>query len=483
MEHKRPPLPAIIVVLLLIAAGIYYGIRALNSDGDGKLTASGTIESVVVNVSPEMAGKVKEVLVNEGQSVKTGDVLLSLDDSLLASQRAVAATQLSTAQAGAQVAQDALTAMNYQYQITLSGALAQDQKTRLQDWFTKDPNQFDQPEWYFTRDEQLAAAQTKVDATQKALEDAQANLTKVTQSLEVADFVAAENRVLDARLEYTIAKDVNDRAQNSVTSDVPTGRYNVTHCGTNDGYFVNNARLTNQLYGCTGDEYLSDSSQSLYDQAQTELGDAQIAYNDLLTTHAADQLLQARADVSVAQERYYSAIDYLRNLQRGDQSLPVTAAEESLKQAQAAADQAQKAVDQAQANLGLLDTQISKLVVYAPKDGVILVRNVEPGEFVQPGSTALSMADLKELTITVYVPEDRYGQISLGQQAEVTVDSFPGITFSAEVTYISDQAEFTPRNVQTVEGRSSTVYAVKLKVTDTQGKLKIGMPADVVFVR
>jgi multidrug resistance efflux pump len=482
MEHKRPPLPVIIVVLLLVAAGIYYGIRALNSDGNGKLTASGTIESVVVNVSPEMAGKVKEVLAAEGQAVKTGDALLSLDDSLLASQRAVAATQLSSAQAGAQVAQDALMTMNSQYQITLSEALAQDQKTRLQDWYTKDPNQFDQPEWYFTRDEQLAAAQAKVDATQKALEDAQANLTEVTQSLEVADFIAAENRVLDARLEYTIAKDVNDRAQNSVTSDVPTGRYNVTHCGTNDGYFVSNARLTNQLYGCTGDEYLSDSSQQLYDQAQTELDDAQEAYNDLLSTNAADQLLQARADVSVAQERYYSALDYLRNLQRGNQSLPVTAAEESLKQAQATADQALKAVDQAQANLKLLDTQISKLVVYAPMDGVILVRNVEPGEFVQPGSTALSMADLKELTITVYVPEDRYGQIRLGQQAEVTVDSFPGTTFSGEVTYISDQAEFTPRNVQTVEGRSSTVYAVKLKVTDSDGKLKIGMPADVVFV-
>jgi multidrug resistance efflux pump len=483
MEHKRPPLPAIIVILLLIAAGIYYGIRALNSDGNGKLTASGTIESVVVNVSPEMAGKVKEVLVDEGQSVKTGGALLSLDDSLLASQRAVTAAQLSSAMAGAQVAQDALTTMYSQYQITLSESLAQDQKTRLQDWFTKDPNQFDQPEWYFTRDEQFAAAQAKVDVTQKALEDAQANLTKVTQSLEVADFIAAENRVLNARVEYSIAKDVNDRAQNSVTSDVPTGRYNVTHCGTNDGYFVNNSRLTNRVYGCTGDEYLSDSSQNLYDQAQTELDNAQQAYNDLLTTHAADQLSQARANVSVAQERYYSALDYLRNLQRGDQSLPVTAAEDSLKQAQATADQAEKTVDQARANLELLDTQISKLVVYAPMDGVILVRNVEPGEFVQPGSTALSMADLSNLTITVYVPEDRYGQISLGQQAEVTVDSFPGTTFSADITYISDQAEFTPRNVQTVEGRSSTVYAVKLKVTDSEGKLKIGMPADVVFVK
>jgi len=483
MQHKRPPIPVIILVLLIVAAGIYYGIRALNGDGNGTLSASGTIESVVVNVSPEIAGKVKEVLVEEGQPVKAGDALLSLDESLLTAQRAVAASQLSSAIAGAQAAQDALKTASSQYEITLSQALAQDQNTRLQDWFTKDPNQFDQPEWYFTRDEQLNAAQAKVEVTQKALEDAQANLVEVTQSLEVADFIAAENRVLDARVEYSISQDVNDRAQNSVSSDVPAGRYNVTHCGTNDGYFVKNAQLTNRVYRCTGDEYLSDSSQQLYDQAKAELDDAQNAYNDLLTTHAADLLLQARADVSVAQERYYSALDFLRNLQKGDQSLPVTVAENTLKQAQANADQAQKAVDQAQANVDLLDTQLSKLTVFAPIDGVILVRNVEPGEFVQPGATALSMADLNNLTITVYIPEDRYGQIRIGQQAEVTVDSFPGTTFNAEIVNIADQAEFTPRNVQTVEGRSSTVYAVKLKVTDSEGKLKIGMPADVAFLK
>ena len=115
-------------------------------------------------------------------------------------------------------------------------------------------------------------------------------------------------------------------------------------------------------------------------------------------------------------------------------------------------------------------------------DGVILSRNVEPGEFVQPGATALSMANLNNLTITVYVPEDRYGQIYLDQDANVSVDSFPGQTFKATVSYISDQAEFTPRNVQTVEGRSSTVYAIKLKVIDPEGKLKPGMPADVVFI-
>jgi HlyD family secretion protein len=108
---------------------------------------------------------------------------------------------------------------------------------------------------------------------------------------------------------------------------------------------------------------------------------------------------------------------------------------------------------------------------------------VEPGEFVQPGSAAITMANLDDLTITVYIPEDRYGEIHIGQEATVTVDSFPGQTFTATVTKIADQAEFTPRNVQTVEGRSATVYAVKLKVNDPEGRLKLGMPADVVFVQ
>ena len=149
--------------------------------------------------------------------------------------------------------------------------------------------------------------------------------------------------------------------------------------------------------------------------------------------------------------------------------------------AETALAQTHAAVKQSQANLDLLDAQIAKLDIYAVMDGVILSRNVEPGEFVQPGAVALTMADLTNLTITVYVPEDRYGQISLGQTAEVRVDSFPGLTFTATVVHIADQAEFTPRNVQTVEGRSSTFYAIKLQVSDPDGKLKIGMPADVVF--
>jgi len=174
-------------------------------------------------------------------------------------------------------------------------------------------------------------------------------------------------------------------------------------------------------------------------------------------------------------------LDRLSALQTDDQSPAVTTAQGVVAQAQAAYAQSQKGVAQAQANLDLLDAQLAKLTVYAPMDGVILTRSVEPGEFVQPGAAALTMGNIRQLTITVYVPEDRYGQISLGQKANVRVDTFPELTFTAAVTHIADQAEFTPRNVQTAEGRSSTVYAIKLTVTDPGGKLKPGMPADVTF--
>jgi len=143
--------------------------------------------------------------------------------------------------------------------------------------------------------------------------------------------------------------------------------------------------------------------------------------------------------------------------------------------------QALDAAKQAEANLALFDAQIAKLTVYAPMDGVVLTRSIEVGEFVQPGATAFILGKLGDLTITVYVPEDRYGQLALGQQAIVSVDSFPGVTFTATVIQIADKAEFTPRNVQTVEGRSSTVIAIKLSVSDPEELLKIGMPADVAF--
>jgi len=117
--------------------------------------------------------------------------------------------------------------------------------------------------------------------------------------------------------------------------------------------------------------------------------------------------------------------------------------------------------------------------VRSPIDGVVLDRLIEPGELTIPGSTLMNVGDLNNLTLTVYVPEDRYGQVYLGQTYPVTVDSFPGVVFDGMVSHIADQAEFTPRNVQTVEGRKNTVFAIRLSLTNTTQDLKPGMWADV----
>jgi HlyD family secretion protein len=156
-------------------------------------------------------------------------------------------------------------------------------------------------------------------------------------------------------------------------------------------------------------------------------------------------------------------------------------------QAQAQVDQAEnnrksaeKAVVQADAALELASIQVEKLQLYSPISGVVLTRTVEPGEVVGAGYTLITIGDLDNLNVTVYLPEDRYGQVALGDDAELTIDSYPDEVFSATVTWIADEAEYTPRNVQTQEERQNTVYAVKLSI-QTSGKLKPGMPADVVF--
>jgi multidrug resistance efflux pump len=119
--------------------------------------------------------------------------------------------------------------------------------------------------------------------------------------------------------------------------------------------------------------------------------------------------------------------------------------------------------------------------IISPLDGVVLELLFQPGETATPGANLVVVSNLNALTLTVYVPEDRYGAILLGQVYPVTVDSFPGQSFNGRVAHISDQAEFTPRNVQTTDSRKATVFAIKLDLDPSDGLLKPGMPADVHF--
>jgi hypothetical protein len=214
--------------------------------------------------------------------------------------------------------------------------------------------------------------------------------------------------------------------------------------------------------------------QKLY-AAQTAFNSATYNYN-LWTGKVDSQQLDIKAAaLAVAQAKLPEDQALLAVLQGGP--IPENATGAGIVQLQ----QARIAVQLAQANLNLLDDEIKKMTVTSLVNGMVMTRNAEPGSVVNAGAVMLTVGRTDELTITVYVPEDRIGEVVLGQTANVSVDSFPGVVFKSVVTYISDQAEFTPRNVETVSGRKNTVFAVKLTLSDTSGKLKPGMPADVVF--
>lgn len=480
MQNKK--LLLIVVLVLIVLTGGYYGVHALTSNSQAQLKASGTIDAVIINISPELSGKVKDVLVDEGQTVKAGDPLIRLDDTLLQAQKAQSVAALNVAQAAAATSDAALASAQNQYDLALTASLASDKTQRTSQWVNSAPSEFNLPLWYYSQTEQMNAAQAEVDAAQKALSDAQNALATAGASAAASDFVKIEEDLATAEAAYKVANDLNNRVQNGVNVDELT-RYGLYQLAKQEARPSNDTGSANYLISTGNINHdIKDYAQQLRDDARANLKDAQNAYNDSLTTQGAQDVLKARALVSLDQERYNTALDYVSYLRTGSQAPGVSTAQIALEQAKAADVQAHEAVQQAQASVDLIDTQISKLSVYAPIDGVILTRSVEPGEIIQTAGPALTMANISQLTITVYVPEDRYGQISLGQQATVTVDSFPKQTFAAQVSYISDQAQFTPRNVQTVEGRSSTVYAIKLTVSDPESKLKPGMPADVTFI-
>lgn len=135
-------------------------------------------------------------------------------------------------------------------------------------------------------------------------------------------------------------------------------------------------------------------------------------------------------------------------------------------------------VAEAQTGVDRVRRQIAESVVRAPRAGTVTTRAREAGEFVAPGSALFTIADLSTVYLTIYVPEPSLSSISLGQEAEISVDGMEDRRFYGEVTRIAEEAEFTPKNVQTQEARAQLVFAVEITIDNEEGVFKIGMPAD-----
>ncbi len=430
------------LILAALTGCSAFGINSVS----GPMTASGTIEADTVHISSEIGGKIVDIKADKGDIVKAGDLLVHLDDQLLQATHDQAQAAVQVATAAQTVAQQKLTDAQVQYNIAVQNARAQDSKNRNSNWTATLPSKFTLPGWYFQKTEEIDALKVEVTSTQKDLDSELSNLDKELKDASNQDFTAAEKRLEQAQVGYQQADQTLTQAKNA----------------------KDNADLT-------------DAAQKGLDSAQAELDAAQQAYNQLLTTTSAKNVMEARARVAVAQAKLDNTKDALDQLLTGDQSLGLQAAQSAIDQAQSAEKQAEANLSQAQAALKLADVQLTKTSITAPSAGIVLSRPVSVGETTSAGVTILEIGSLDEVKLTVYIPEDQYGKIKLGQSVTVKVDSFPGRSFNGTVTHISDQAEFTPRNVQTVETRSTTVYAIEIRMANPDHALKPGMPADATF--
>lgn len=436
------------ILFVLLIAGMAILLAACGGADeaavDGQLTASGSISAKDLSISPEIGGKVAEVLVDEGDRVEAGDVLFRLDDEIIAAQYRQAEAAVSVAEAGVNAAEAQLAGVRIQYELAQQGVRAQDQQARAQAWQAPQSGEIELPVWYFAKTENIAAVETEAANAADELSIQQADLADLLDNISNNDFVAAEEDLAAAQAAF------------------------------------NNAAFTLQQANQAQErEDLVDAAEEAYDGALADLDSAQLTYDRLLTTSDAEEVLEARAKVALSQARYDNAMDTLLSYQTGEESLQLQAAEAGVRQAETAVAQAEAGLEQALAALDVLTITMSKAEVTAPVSGIVLARNLEQGELIAAGSIVMTIGVLDEVSVTVYIPEDTYGRVSLGQEAVVSVDSFPNKTYTGMVTYIADQAEFTPRNVQTTEERKSTVFAIKVTLDNPNLDLKPGMPADV----
>lgn len=139
-------------------------------------------------------------------------------------------------------------------------------------------------------------------------------------------------------------------------------------------------------------------------------------------------------------------------------------------------------LDQAMARKEQIQIQLEKLNITSPVDGIVLRRNISVGEITAANFQLFTLLKKNSRKVKVYVPEANLDLVSLGDEAEIRVDAYPDEVFRGKINKIANEAEFTPKNVQTPDERTKMVFEVEVKLIEDQEKLKPGMPADVYFV-
>ncbi len=401
-----------LIILVLVSSlgllGLCTGCRGESTSEDA-IVASGFIEGEEVTVASEVSGRVVEMYVDRGDSVRAGDVVLRLDDAVLQSQRGEAEAALAAAEA--------------HRDLVVAGARA----------------------------EEIAAARAALSQAESQLEGARQAVINARETISRP--LGLDVQIAEARAQVQLAEQEAEMA-----------RANLAETELLHGVYAEQGGDVKRTW-----DLQLEAGRAALRQAEAKLQGAQDYLAALLAMRGKPLTMEAQLHAAEMQARIAEAqVDKARaaldQLLNGPTPEEIAVAEAQVRQAQAA--------------LGVLDAQVAQRTLTAPMDGIVTARSVQVGETATAGMPLLTIANLDEVTLVIYIPETKIGRVRIGQTVEVKVDSFPERVFTGRVVYIAGEAEFTPRNVQTQEERVNLVFAVKIRILNPDGLLKPGMPAD-----
>ena len=479
-----------LIAILAVAGGLLLRDRVASQAQidplEGGLEASGVIQAQQISIASEFGGLVAEIPVSEGTSVTAGELVAQLDTALLDGQVAVAQAMVAMAEAGLAQAKAGARAGQ------ISVAEAQQNQAQLalvttQMAISDTQGLIESPQ---DLDLQIAVLRDQLVSAQEQ----QAQAVALKDAIEVVKgevdraydewggggrhrFGVADGNVADLVTDL-IPEDLADQLPDDFGDNLPeTGQHTITY-GDYELYLDNG---NYQLFAWHDIAFPMEAALLPHQwwqawvgvnaaTARTEGLEAQLG--QLYVQRANPQALQTQLDEMMALEGQLTAQVAMADAQ-------IDGLRAGLGPEDIAAIEAK--VGQANAGLKALMAQREMLALTTPISGTVVDVLVREGEVAAQGAAAVSVADLTDLTVTVYVPETRLGEVWLDQVVVMRVDSFPGREFQGRVSHISDAAEFTPRNVATVEERQNLVFAVDIRSDNESGDLKPGMPADVVF--
>ncbi len=460
MKQKIGPILIILLAVGVVSGGYWYFSRypaqltrlqlkfglISKDEATGVYRVSGYIEADDVNVEAETKGRITRLLADEGDYVWAGQKLVELDTTLLEAEVAQAQAKIETAKAQLVRVEAGVRAEEIakaEAAVAVAEARVQAANTQWQDAIALRDNPQE--------------LEMQIDAARTALQLAE---LKIDYAIPLKD---AGEAVWDLRhQQWDYAQDEHRKCgSNPMTGQKMCMTFELTEGQRQDWGVAWNYAGANMW------------------AAWVDLNSAVVERDD--TETILNGLLQLRNDPQEAQIKVTQAQAALQTAQA---EVKIAQARLALLEAGPRAEQialAQVQVRQAEAGLDALQVQREKSVLIAPRTGWVVDRVAHEGEMAAPGIPLLTLADLAQVKLTVYVPEPDIDLVAVGQEVKVFVDTFPGEPFPGTVTFIAAEAEFTPKNVQTKEERVNTVFAVKISLENKDQRLKPGMPADAIL--